>query len=469
MPTKVALAPFPVFYDNSGNPLSGGKVFTYDAGTLVNRATYTDRDGGTPNPNPVILDSAGRADIWLDLNVPYKIVVKNADESVVISDVDAFYGGADPAQLTLAGIVPASGGTYTGLVVFEGGATFDGDAAETAATVNSLGLAGALSKNLWINSDGFVNQRVAASVADGAYGFDRIVSLAQSGNVTLSLLSQPVDGIPYAMRTLQPDASAKRIGLLQIVEARDCLAYRGSQLVFAPKVRCSVGATVRVALVAWTGTADSPTRDVVNNWASTNYTAGNFFVASTLPIAVGAVAVNAGNWTDVPVSSVSPGGVVAPSSMNNLYMVIWTEGTLVQNATLDVTQVRCGPGTKAPIWTPPDAAVELLRCQRFYQKSYADGTVVGTGTGVGRYFLAGNVANTITGTLFLRASMRVPPTVTLWDNNGTIASTISLAAGGGTTSRGATAANITTNSFEINASVSTDVQISGQWQAVAEL
>src|SRR5687767_12578426 len=125
--TKVALAPFPVFYDNDGNPLSGGKVFTYDAGTLNDRPSYTDRNGGTPNSNPVILDSAGRADIWLDLNVPYKIIVKNADESVVTSDVDDFYGGADPAQLTLAGIVPATGGTYTGQVIFEGGATFAGD------------------------------------------------------------------------------------------------------------------------------------------------------------------------------------------------------------------------------------------------------------------------------------------------------------------------------------------------------
>jgi hypothetical protein len=378
--TKVALAPFPVFYDNDGNPLSGGKVFTYDAGTLVNRATYTDRDGGTPNANPVILDSAGRADIWLDANVPYKIVVKNADESLVVADVDDFYGGADPAQLTLAGIVPATGGTYTGPVVFEGGVTFAGDAAENLASLDSLGIAPVQNANLWINSDLAIWQRNTAAVADGAYGFDRVVNLCESGNTTLSLLQQPADGIPYAMRSLQPDAVAKRIGSLQIVEARNCLAYRGKQLVFAPKVRCSAGVTVRVALVAWVGAVDAPTRDAVNNWASTNYTAGNFFVASTLPIAVGAVALTANTWADVPVSSASPGGVVVPSTLTNLYMMVWTDTALAQNATLDLSVVRCGPGTAIPLWTPPNAQQELAKCQRYYETGLSSLTLYAAAT-----------------------------------------------------------------------------------------
>ncbi|OUM01676.1 hypothetical protein [Variovorax sp. JS1663] len=377
--TKVALAPFPVFYDDDGNPLSGGKVFTYDAGTLVNRATYTDRNGGTPNANPVILDSAGRADIWLDLNVPYKIIVKNADESVVTSDVDNFYGGADPAQLTLAGIVPATGGTYTGPVSFAGGATFDGTPAQDLATINSLGLASVHIDNLSINSDFAIAQRAMGSFADGVYGFDQVVNLSQTAATTLSQLAQPTDGIPFAMRITQSNAAAQRIGFAQIIEAKKCLAYRGSQLVFAPKLRCSIATTLRVALVAWTGTLDAPTRDVVNNWASTSYTAGNFFVASTLPIAVGAVALSANTWTDVPVSSVSPGGVVVPSTMNNLYLVVWSDSTLAQNVTLDASLLRAGKGTEIPLWTPPDPATEFAKCERYFEV----GTVREDGYGQG--------------------------------------------------------------------------------------
>ena len=61
------LTPMPVmqFFDNNGDPLAGGKLYTYEAGTTTPLATYTDEGGGTANTNPVILDSAGRANIWL--------------------------------------------------------------------------------------------------------------------------------------------------------------------------------------------------------------------------------------------------------------------------------------------------------------------------------------------------------------------------------------------------------------------
>jgi hypothetical protein len=48
-----------------GTPLVGGKVYTYAAGTTTPQVTYTDSTGGTPNENPVLLDSRGEANIWL--------------------------------------------------------------------------------------------------------------------------------------------------------------------------------------------------------------------------------------------------------------------------------------------------------------------------------------------------------------------------------------------------------------------
>jgi len=360
----VALEAFPAFYDNSGNPLSGGKVYTYQAGTSTPLASYTDRGGLTPNANPVVLNSAGRASIWLSTNVAYKIRVDDSAGNV-IATVDDYYAGADPAQLVAAGIVPATGGTYTGAVSFTGGATFDGTATQDLATLDSLNIASVQNANLWINSDMGIWQRATASVADATYGFDRVVNLCDTGSTTLSQLSQPADGIPYAMRITQPDAGAKRFGFCQIVEAKDCIAYRGKNLAFALKVRCSASTTIRCALVAWTSTADSPTRDVVNTWSSTTYTAGNFFVANTSTIAVAATAVTAATWTDLVVSSTSPGGVVVPSTMTNLYMVVWTDSTQAQNVTLDASVLRCGQGTVAPLWTPPNAATELVKCKRY--------------------------------------------------------------------------------------------------------
>jgi len=79
----VALAPSPQFVglDNNGNPLALGKLYAYAAGTTTPLATYTDSTGVTPNPNPVILDSAGRASVWLTQAIGYKLVLKDASES----------------------------------------------------------------------------------------------------------------------------------------------------------------------------------------------------------------------------------------------------------------------------------------------------------------------------------------------------------------------------------------------------
>ncbi len=47
-----------------GVPFAGGKLCTYVSNTTTPAPTYTDSTGSTPNTNPVILDSAGRASLW---------------------------------------------------------------------------------------------------------------------------------------------------------------------------------------------------------------------------------------------------------------------------------------------------------------------------------------------------------------------------------------------------------------------
>ena len=66
------------FFDNSGNPLAGGKIYSYEAGTSTPKATYSEATGTTANANPTILDSRGEAAIYL--SGTYKIVLKDADD-----------------------------------------------------------------------------------------------------------------------------------------------------------------------------------------------------------------------------------------------------------------------------------------------------------------------------------------------------------------------------------------------------
>lgn len=73
---ELLIPPFWEFADNDGNPLSGGLVYTYAAGTLTPKATFTDSGGLTPNANPVVLDVAGRAVIWGSGS--YKFIIRDS-------------------------------------------------------------------------------------------------------------------------------------------------------------------------------------------------------------------------------------------------------------------------------------------------------------------------------------------------------------------------------------------------------
>lgn len=69
------------FFDNNGVILSGGKIYTYSAGTTTPQATYTSALGVTPHANPIILDSAGRVpagEIWLTDGLVYKFVIETS-------------------------------------------------------------------------------------------------------------------------------------------------------------------------------------------------------------------------------------------------------------------------------------------------------------------------------------------------------------------------------------------------------
>lgn len=81
------------FFDNNGNPLAGGKIDTYAAGTTTPQATYTTVSGLIAHTNPIILDAAGRVpggEIWLLAN-RYKFVLSTS-ANVLIATYDNIAG-----------------------------------------------------------------------------------------------------------------------------------------------------------------------------------------------------------------------------------------------------------------------------------------------------------------------------------------------------------------------------------------
>lgn len=88
------------FFDNAGEPLSGGLVYTYAPGTTTPKTTYTDENLSVPNANPIVLDSGGRCVIFLTDGQEYKFVVKTST-GVTLKTVDEV---KSPSTLNQAGI-----------------------------------------------------------------------------------------------------------------------------------------------------------------------------------------------------------------------------------------------------------------------------------------------------------------------------------------------------------------------------
>ena len=83
------------FFTNTGAVLTGGKIYTYAAGTTTPAITYTSASGSTAWTNPIVLDAAGRVsgsgEIWLTDGISYKFVLKDITD-VLIATYDNISG-----------------------------------------------------------------------------------------------------------------------------------------------------------------------------------------------------------------------------------------------------------------------------------------------------------------------------------------------------------------------------------------
>jgi len=83
------------FFDNSGNVLTGGKLYTYLAGTTTPAVTYTTAAGTIAWSNPIVLDAAGRVsgsgEIWLTDALQYKFILRDTND-VLIATYDNITG-----------------------------------------------------------------------------------------------------------------------------------------------------------------------------------------------------------------------------------------------------------------------------------------------------------------------------------------------------------------------------------------
>ena len=120
------------FVDSNGNPLSGGLLYTYTAGSSTPENTYTTNLGNVANANPIVLNangypsSAGNVvSIWLTAGTSYLFTLKTSGGTTVWSrdnitgindtsvSVDQWVSGATPTYVSATSFTLAGDQTTT--------------------------------------------------------------------------------------------------------------------------------------------------------------------------------------------------------------------------------------------------------------------------------------------------------------------------------------------------------------------
>ncbi len=349
-------------------PLASNPVGSYSEGTLYWNTT-TDSlmvfDGSNwvsynPSVSGGVQTIVAGTNITVDDTDPANPIVSSTGSVISVnSGVDITVDNTDPANP----VVNYTGTGGVSSVVAGDHITVD-NSTPSAPIVSAIG-DGASFVNRVINPSGQIWQRAntgAAAITDVTYCFDQWYGLTQSAGITASQVTNAENGTPYMMRLSQANATAQRFGIAQPLESLNVIDLRGQDITLSARVRMSASTTLRYALIEFTGTADTLTKDVVNNWTSTNYTPGNFFISTnTTIVATGSTSLIASTLTSINLT-----GTVS-SSMNNLIVFFWTDSTQAQNVTLDIGKVQLEKGSSVTPLALRSITNELMLCYRYYE------------------------------------------------------------------------------------------------------
>lgn len=357
MAVTMLAAPFSAFYNSNGSPLSGGKIYTYSAGTTTPKDTYTDSTGSTPNSNPVVLDSAGRAVIWL--NGAYKIVVKDSSD-VVVWTTDNVTSGTTAGDMTAAIYDPATvNEQLVGLTATQtiSNKTITNSAA-TLTSLNSGQLAGF--RNPVLNGCFRVWQRgtsVSASSTSLTYTADRWAFLQSAGTVAATIAQQtnPATGVYSSVRVQRNNGNTNinTIAFGHTIESRDAVRLQGQQvtLSFYAKAGATFSASGITAQLCTGTTADEGTSAMFNStWAG---------FAATLNSSISLTTTR----TRYTVSGTIPSGALE-IGVKFLFVPVGTAGA---SDYFEIDSVQVETGSVASPFEYRSMEVETSLCRRFYE------------------------------------------------------------------------------------------------------
>ena len=319
---------------------------------------------GTQNEGISIISGTNNAgNIWFgdaDAQGQGRIVYSHLADRLTFST-----GGTERLYIASTGAIGVGGGV--------GGANYG-----TAGQIlTSSGSAAAptwtsppTTRNHIINGDFSVAQRGtsfgSSSNYDDFYTLDRWYILCDGINDVIDV-TQETSTVPtnqkYAI-ALDVETVNKKFGIAQIIENVNCVGLTGGNVTLSFKAKVSSTTkldNVKAAIVAWSGTADTVTSDIISAWGAegTNPT-----------LIANATYENTPANLNVTTSyaSYSLSANIDTASTSNIIVFIWSDVTdTTAGDFLYITDVQLEPGTLATPFERRSYGQELALCERYFQ------------------------------------------------------------------------------------------------------
>lgn len=217
-------------------------------------------------------------------------------------------------------------------------------------------------KNRLVNGNFLVSQRATLGTTDNSYILDRwrlLLEAASAAAAAQEASDLPTDGSKRGCRLTVGSGEDNKFGIFQVLEFADCADLRGKSVSVQAKLKATAGITdVRMAVLEFTGTADSVSGDPISAWnaAATNPTlAANWAYLGT-PANLSPTT----SWATYRVE-----GLTVGASANNLAVLIWCddETTTVTTDILRITDVQLEEGAVCTNVERRRYAEELYDCQ----------------------------------------------------------------------------------------------------------
>ena len=259
-------------------------------------------------------------------------------------------------------------------------------------------------RNRIINGGFDIAQRGTSFVSgannDDTYNLDRWYVLSDGNDaVDITQTTTVPTGAKYSIG-LDVETVNKKFGIAQIIENANCFDAIGKTvtLSFDAKVSATTKLdNVKCAIVAWSGTADSVTSDIISAWGAegTNPTLIANATYENTP-------ANLNVTTSFARYTVS--AAVDTASTANIIVFIWSDVTdTTAGDFLYITNTQLEVGSVATPFERRDYGRELMLCQRYYYRE--------TSVGLASTFAIGfnDSTTSAVGTTFFPVTMRTAP------------------------------------------------------------